>query len=153
MLIVISTYSTANDSVINGNKWKNEGEEPEMSGQTKEELEKLEADWGVAVESNNPDRIGRFVTDDFLFVGAGGVLQTREQHLEDFRLGTLKVDSVKIEQTTTHIYDRSAVVSTRVAVTGKYKGGDIDGSYQFTDTWVKQDRGWLAAARQQTRKR
>jgi hypothetical protein len=50
----------------------------------KKELAKQEAAWAVAVESNDPHKIGRFFTEDFLFVGAGGVLQDRAQHLEDF---------------------------------------------------------------------
>ena len=117
----------------------------------KEELEKLEDDWAAAVETNDPDRIGRFFTDDFLFVGAGGILQDRQQHLDDFRSGRLKVESVKVESKTTHVYEGAGVVSSRVTVRGKLGARDISGPYQFTDTWLKQGGRWLAVARQQTR--
>jgi proline iminopeptidase len=120
-------------------------------GTVEKELRHLEAKWGEAVESNDADRIGRFFTDDFLFVGAGGILQDRKQHLEDFRSGRLKVKSVKIGKQTIHVYGNAAVVSSQVAVQGKFGDRDISGSYQFTDTWVKQTGHWLAAARQQTR--
>jgi uncharacterized protein len=116
----------------------------------KEELEKLEDDWAAAVETNDPDRIGRFFTDDFLFVGAGGILQDRRQHLDDFRSGRLKVESVKIELKTTHVYEGAAVVSSRVTVRGKLGTRDISGPYQFTDTWLKRGGRWLAIGRQQT---
>jgi ketosteroid isomerase-like protein len=130
-----------------------EKEEKYDQGTVKAELEKLEDDWAAAVETNDPDRIGRFFTKDFLFVGAGGVLQDRQQHLDDFRSGRLKIESVKIERKTVHIYEGAAVVSSRVNVKGKFGTRDISGPYQFTDTWVKQGGRWLAAARQQTQAR
>src|SRR5262249_1200406 len=89
--------------------------------------------------------------DDFLFVGASGVLQNREQHLADFASGRLHVTSVKIDDSTVHVYPNSAVVSSKVSVKGTFGGRDISGPYQFTDTWVKQGDDWLASARQQTR--
>ena len=53
-------------------------------------ITQLETSWAAAVMTNNPDEIGRFLADGFLFVGAGGILQTREAHLDDFRTGTLE---------------------------------------------------------------
>ena len=54
-----------------------------------ESLIKLEAAWVAAELTNNPDKIGRFLADGFLFVGAGGIHQTRAQQLDDFRTGCL----------------------------------------------------------------
>jgi len=122
-------------------------------GRVQELLKQLEADWATAVATNDANQIARFFADDFLFVGAGGILQDRKQHLEDFRSGRLKVDSVTIEDTTIHVYVGAAVVSSRVTVKGKFGDRDISGPYQFTDTWVKLGGHWLAAARQQTQAR
>jgi hypothetical protein len=118
-----------------------------------EQLRKLEADWATAVATNESKQIGRFLTANFLFVGAGGVLQTRDEHLADFDSGKLKVNSVVIEGATVKVHDRSAVVSSRVTIKGTFDGHDISGPYQFTDTWVKQGASWLAVARQQTQVR
>jgi hypothetical protein len=115
------------------------------------ELKSLEAKWASAVETNDPAQIGCFFTADFLFIGAGGVLQDRTQHLEDFRSGRLKVQSVAISASTVHVYGGAAVVSSTVEVKGKFGDRDISGPYQFTDTWVRQDGHWLSVARQQTR--
>jgi ketosteroid isomerase-like protein len=120
-------------------------------GAVEQVLRKREADWAAAVETNDPKQIGLFFTDDFLFVGAGGILQDRTQHLEDFRSEKLVVKSVKLGDTTVHVYGSAAVVSSRVTVEGTFDKRDISGAYQFTDTWVKQGEQWLAAARQQTR--
>ncbi len=114
-------------------------------------LRDLETSWAVAVSTNDVDKIGRFFTDDFIFIGAGGILQTRMQHLDDFRSGRLKVDSVKISESTIHVYDSTAIASTLTAVSGKFAGRDISGTYRFLDTWVSQRKNWLAVGRQQTR--
>lgn len=115
------------------------------------ELQALEARWASAVETNDPERIGSFFTPDFLFVGAGGVLQDRTQHLNDFRTGRLKVQSVVIGASTIHVYEGVAVVSSKVEVKGNFGDRDISGPYQFTDTFIKHEGRWLSVARQQTR--
>src|SRR4051794_6971233 len=75
-------------------------------------LSDLEERWAQAVVTNNADSIGAFLSSDFLFVGAGGVLQTREQHLNDFRNGTLSVASIQRKAIDVHVYQQFAVVNT-----------------------------------------
>ena len=118
-------------------------------------LEELETKWAAAVETNDPVQIAEFFAPDFLFIGAGGVLQEREPHLEDFRSGRLRITSVEPGKMTIHIYsdNNAAVVSSTVAVGGTFGDRDISGSYQFTDTWIKIGGRWLAVARQQTQQR
>jgi hypothetical protein len=114
-------------------------------------LTRLETAWAAAVMTNRPDDIARFLGDGFLFVGAGGILQTREQHLDDFRTGRLKVTSVQIKDAQQILWDGAAVVSARVSVVGKVGERDITGDYRFMDTWQYQGKQWLAVARQQTK--
>jgi hypothetical protein len=121
------------------------------AGDAANELTKLEVDWAAAVETNDPDRIASFFADDFLFVGAGGILQNREEHLDDFRSGRLKIVSVKLGPSTVHVHGDAAVVSSQVGVEGKFGPRNISGAYQFTDTWRETGGRWLALARQQTR--
>ncbi|MES2791044.1 MAG: tyrosinase family protein [Planctomycetota bacterium] len=115
------------------------------------QLKELETKWATTVATNDPDQIGRFFTDDFLFVGAGGVLQDRQQHLEDFKTGLLKVESVTIKEFTVHAYQNYAVVNTLTHVEGKLGTRDLKGEYRFMDTWSHNGKQWLAVARQQTR--
>lgn len=116
-----------------------------------DQLEELETKWAQTVATNDPDQIGKFFTDDFLFVGAGGVLQNRTQHLDDFRSGLLKVQSVEVLDIDIHTYDSFAVTNILVHVEGKIGERDLKGEYRFMDTWRKQKDRWLAVARQQTR--
>jgi hypothetical protein len=114
-------------------------------------LTQLETSWAAAVMTNNPDEIGRFLADGFLFVGAGGILQTRDQHLNDFRTGLLKVTSVQIKDTKLIVWDGAAVASTLTSVAGKLGDRDITGDYRFMDSFQVQNKSWLAVARQQTK--
>ena len=114
-------------------------------------MRKLEADWAEAVQTNDPERIARFFADDFLFVGARGILQDRDAAPGGFPIRSAQVESVEIGDATIHVYTDAAVVSSRFEVKGEFGDGDIQQDLQFTDTWVKQAGRWLAVARQQTR--
>jgi hypothetical protein len=116
-----------------------------------QELRQLENAWATAVGTNDAVKIGRFFPERFLFVGAGGVLQNRDEHLDDFRSGRLKVDSVTVMDVTAEVYEEFAITSTLTAVKGKLGNRDISGNYRFMDTWRKKDGQWFAVARQQTR--
>ena len=116
-----------------------------------QQLTRLETAWAAAATTNNPEEIGRFLADGFLFVGAGGILQTREQHLRDFQTGRLKVTSVQIKDTRLIVWDGAAVASTLTAVAGSLGGRDISGDYRFMDSWQYQNGKWLSVARQQTK--
>lgn len=116
-----------------------------------QELEKLENDWAAAVETNDPERVGRFFcTSGFVFVGAGGVPQDRKQHLDDFRSGRLKVAAARIEATNVRLYETVAVVGSRCAMSATYNDQDISGMYRLTDMWLRRDGRWHAVAREQT---
>ena len=125
--------------------------EPPSAQDPVDALTKLGTSWAAAVGTNNPDQIGHFLSPDFLFVGAGGILQDRAQHLDDFKTGKLKVASVQITDSTIHPYESSAAVSAQAVVKGSYDGRDISGTYRFLDAWLLTRRTWLAVARQQTR--
>lgn len=115
------------------------------------EFETIERDWARAVESNDPTRIGAYFTEDFVFVGAAGVAQDRSQHLDDFRSGRLKLETVGVQSLIIHAYDGFAVVNALVSVKGRFGELDISGDYRFMDTFRRAANGWLAVARQQTR--
>ena len=115
------------------------------------QLPQLERDWAAAVATNKPDEIGKYLTSDFFFVGASGALQSRAEHLDDFRTGKLKVKAINVKDVKVSAAASGAAVSTLADVAGQYAGRDIDGSYRFLDDWLFQGKQWLAVARQQTR--
>jgi hypothetical protein len=122
-----------------------------LGAPAEDELRQLENEWAAAVATNDADTIGRFFPEKLLFVGAGGVLQNRDEHLDDFRSGRLRISSVRVEDFVAHVYDRFAVVNTIASVKGHFANRDISGKYRFMDTWRMSNNGWQAVARQQTR--
>src|SRR5262249_4814183 len=60
--------------------WPNGVDHFALQQTPQEELRELENAWAAAVATNDADKIGRFFPDRFLFVGAGGILQNRDQH-------------------------------------------------------------------------
>jgi FtsP/CotA-like multicopper oxidase with cupredoxin domain/peroxiredoxin len=111
----------------------------------------LESKWALAVGTDDADKIGAFLANDFLFVGAGGILQSRQQHLDDFRQKRLRVQSVIVKECIVHAYGDFAVASTLTSVKGKLGERDISGDYRFMDTLRLAKGTWLAIARQQTK--
>ena len=116
----------------------------------KQRLQKLETGWAAAVETNDPDKIARFLGDAFVFVGPRGILQDRKQHLDDFRTGKLKVVSMTLQQIDIATYDNVAVVNSQAMVKGIYDGRDITGEYSFLDTWRVSLKEALVGGRSQT---
>ncbi len=113
-------------------------------------LTQLETAWAVAATTNNPEQIGKFLGDGFIFVGAAGILQTRQQHLDAFKTGKLKVASVQIKALQLNVWDGAAVASSLVTVVGKAGDLDINGDFRFMDTFQVQGKNWVAVARQET---
>jgi FtsP/CotA-like multicopper oxidase with cupredoxin domain/peroxiredoxin/ketosteroid isomerase-like protein len=116
-----------------------------------ETLRQLEGAWAGAVGTNDPKLIGLYFTNEFIFVGARGVLQNRNQHLDDFSTGKLHVTSVEIKDFDAHTYGSFAVVSTLAEVKGAFDGRNISGNYRFMDTWRLMGEQWRAVSRQQTK--
>src|SRR5204863_8175009 len=96
-----------------------------LQADTEAQLKELETQWATTVATNDPKQIGKFFTEEFLFVGAGGVLQNRQEHLNDFQSGKLKVASVRIDDFKANLYDGFAVVNTLASVKGKLGDRDI----------------------------
>jgi hypothetical protein len=125
--------------------------------------QKLEDDWRKAVITNDPDKIGKFLGADFVFTDPNRRTRSREDHLNDFKDGTLKIDSVEFAKNkdpdadpkslapwTIDVYENVTIVSFTADVKGTYQKKDISGSYLFSDTLMKQEGRWVAVTRQQT---
>jgi|GEM_PF-198760 len=122
---------------------------PAGAKEAEQQVRQLEASWAAAVITHDPNKIGQLFSDDFAFVGPNGVLQDRNQHLEDFRSGKLKIESMTIQTIQVNIYDSVAVATVVASVKGAFDGHDIAGTYDFLDTWRLIHGRWLATARKQ----
>jgi ketosteroid isomerase-like protein len=123
------------------------------AGEPLREIEEMEQKWAEAVEHNDPDEIGNFLSADFTFVNPRGVLLPRAQHLDDFRQKRTVFKKVELTDVVIRVYGDAAVVTSRPKITGfaLTPAGKTTFDAQparFTDTLIRVDGKWKSVARQ-----
>lgn len=126
---------------------------------SQEEITRFERAWAEAVarhDIDGPRGIQRYLHPEFVFTNPRGLVSDRGHHLDDFRSGVLRFNSVQLADVITHTFGNAAVVVLKASVRGTASGHPADGDYRFTDTLVRTQNGppgttgWLAVARQMT---
>ena len=112
---------------------------------TDDELVALAAAWSEAIVSDDADRIGAFMADDWVIVSWSGVT-TREDFLSYVRSGTLGHSRMEgVGERRVRVYGDTAVLTVRVVSTAQYGGEDIDADEWTTDVFVRRDGAWRCA--------
>ena len=93
----------------------------------------------------------RTLASDYISIAPSGAVSTREQTLATARAGTMKLQSINVEDEKVRVYGGNvAVVTGHASVTGTDKGQAFTGHSRYTRVWVKQNGGWKLAAFQLT---
>jgi uncharacterized protein (TIGR02246 family) len=112
---------------------------------TTDELVALADAWSEAIVSDDADRIGAFMADDWVIVSWSGVT-TREDFLSYVRSGVLGHSRMEgIGERRVRVYGDTAVLTVRVVSTAQYGGEDIDADEWTTDVFVRRDGAWRCA--------
>lgn len=119
---------------------------------TRQEISDMEQKWAEAVQRNDVDAIGSFLSDDFTFVNPRGQLLTRSQHLDDFRNKRTVFTKVELSDVQIRVYGEAAVVTSRPKITGYAvtPAGTTKFDAQparFTDTLIRREGKWQSVAR------
>jgi hypothetical protein len=110
------------------------------------ELIKLEDGWAAASLKADVAYLDQILVDDYTDTDAEGIVTTKAQDLANLKSGDLKYTAAAGENYLVRVYGKTAIVTGIFAGKAQFKGNDISGSYQFTDTWVKRDGRWLCVA-------
>ncbi len=121
------------------------------SGNTDEQIKKLEQDWANSVAKGDAAAINKYEASDIIDTDPNGRVTDRAQDVKDVQTGDLKLQSLQLGDMQVHTYGSTAVVTGLGNLKGSFKGKDISGTYRFTDTWVKQDGTWQCVATESTR--
>ncbi|GGW99087.1 hypothetical protein GCM10010297_21240 [Streptomyces malachitofuscus] len=114
-------------------------------GHAHERLIALEQDWSAAIVSDDADRIGSFVTDDWVIVSSRGI-GTREEFLGLIRSGDLTHTAMQAAgPLRVRIHGDTAVVTGRMTNTAYYRGQRFDADEWVTDVFVRHRDGWRCA--------
>lgn len=88
--------------------------------------------------------------DDYFFVNPEGTLLSKAQRLENLKSDTTRLESINDEDLTVHVYQNTAVATSRVTVKGKYSGQETNDQFRTISVWVKRQAGWQLVANQLT---
>ena len=112
-------------------------------------LTRLENEWIRAVRERDPTALGRVLSPDFAFTVAvaGRPLSTISRDGYIGRSKGYAVSESRLDETLVRVYGDVAVVTSRYTQKATLHGRDRSAEFLLTDTWVRLDGQWLAAAR------
>jgi ketosteroid isomerase-like protein len=91
---------------------------------------------------NDPDAIGRYMTDDWVIVGSDGRVGDRATFLELVRSGALRHDVMESHDLDIRLYGDTAVVIARGISGGTYRGQPFREIERVSCVFVRADGRW-----------
>jgi len=116
------------------------------NGTAEQELLNLMQDWMNAEVKADMAFLDRFITEDCVITDPTGAVWTKAQFLEGLKSGEGVVISFVLDNMKARIYGDAAVVNGRMTAKQTFKGQDISGQYQCTDTFIKKAGRWQCVA-------
>lgn len=111
----------------------------------------IERDWIDAFVKGDTETLDRILADDFIFTDPAGNILTKTEWIADMVGGTLKFESIQIDELKVRVYeDFAAVANGRTTVKAQSKEGGFNGKFCYTVMYVKRNGTWQAAAEQAT---
>ncbi len=99
--------------------------------------------WSTAIVSNDAERIGRFMADDWVIVSDSGIT-SKEQFLAVIQSGELTHSTFdRVNDARVRTYGDTAVLTARLTNTAHYRGRQFDADEWTTDVFVRRNGRWL----------
>jgi ketosteroid isomerase-like protein len=112
---------------------------------------KFAQDWADTWVKADYAAMQRIVEDDFVAISPAGKVNDKAQHIEEFKSGRLKVQSLVLSNMRGRFYGDVAVVTGNADSKANFDGQDISGKYSFTDVFVRRRGEWKAVSTQATK--
>jgi ketosteroid isomerase-like protein len=116
------------------------------TGAAEQELLSLMQDWMNAEVKADMAFLDRFIADDWLVTDPVGAVWTKDQFLAGLKSGEGAVSSFALDNMRARIYGDAAVLTGRMTARQTFRGQDISGQYQCTDTLIKRAGRWQVVA-------
>ena len=101
---------------------------------------KLEKEFAEAIVSNDLERIGQLVADDWIIIDPNGEMVDRARFSEVVKSGALTHDTMESEDFRVRVYGDSAVVTGVTRTKGKFMGQEFSTQERATDVFVRRRR-------------
>lgn len=108
-----------------------------------QEILNFAEEWAKALVSNDAQKIGSFMSDDWVIVGKDGISR-KQDFLPFIESGDLTHETMKlIGEARVKIYGDTAVLTGRVTNNGHYKGEAFSADEWTTDIFLRREGRWL----------
>jgi ketosteroid isomerase-like protein len=114
-------------------------------------IKQLEHDWVAATKSNDMDKLGQILADDWTGIGPDGEKMTKQAYLDMYKSGKSKIESIDLGSMDVKVIGTVAIVQGTDKEKSTLDGKDSSGKYAWMDVFAKRDGKWVAI-RSQTAK-
>jgi len=91
-------------------------------------------------------KLGLLIHDSLIFSNYLGLLITKEQDLESYRSGDLRMKRILITDLQMQEYGDVVIVTTIKELQGHYQDQEFNGTFRFLRTWKKVNDSWQIIA-------
>ena len=102
----------------------------------------LEDQWHAAALSNDVGTIDRLLADDYVGIGPDGTIASKADELAARRGGLRKLTQFDVVERKIRVYGTTAVVTSRVVVTGMYDAMSLSGEFRYTRVYNLSHGQW-----------
>jgi Ketosteroid isomerase homolog len=86
--------------------------------------------------------LDRLYAEDFIGIGPSGAVRGKAQVIADFTSGSLRFQSITIDDVRWRVYGNAAVETGRSTMIGQDKGKAVPRDNRFTRVWVERQGKW-----------
>ena len=90
--------------------------------------------------------LDRLYAEDFIGIGPSGTVRAKGQVIADFTSGSLRFQTITIDDVQWRVYGDTAVETGRSTMNGQDKGKPVPRNNRFTRVWVKKLGRWQLVA-------
>jgi ketosteroid isomerase-like protein len=118
-------------------------EAPSESPSVADTLKQLEQDFGDAIKAVDANKLNQILADDWVNLGGGGRILTKEGFLRDLKSGNDKLESFELGPMDVKVLGNVAVVQGSATEKRTTGGQDSSGESVWMDVFVKSGDKWV----------
>ena len=122
-----------------------------QSGSAEQQISAMSDQLNQAQLKADTNFVEKYFADEATIVHSNGRLFTKAEEIADLKSGSLKYESIEVQETIIHVYGDTAVVTFLISFKGVVSGMRFSGDLRRTIVWVKQKGNWKIVAYQVTR--
>jgi len=93
------------------------------------------------------DSLSLLLDKDMLYIHSNGLIQTKEEMINDFKLGSLLLDSVKVMEADVRMFDSTAIITGKGIFSGTLKTTPFQTNLLYTEVYINENKKWKLVTR------